>query len=220
MFLVVMVVMVVFVIVLVLLVCILMVLFYEVFVLFVVQYYDVDDGWDGLLVFVIGWQVYFMDKCLQVLIGQVFENNCDLCIVVFCVEEVCVVFGIQWVEIFLYFDVQVGISCLSILVDLSLFGMFMCVIQYQVGVGVFSWEIDFWGCVCNFNDVVLESYVVFDVVCCVVVFGLIVQVVDSYLVLCELDECIVLVLQIVDSWIEILCIFLCCVVVGVILCLN
>ena len=180
---------------------------YEAPALPVAQHYDADDGRDGLSASATGWQAYFTDKRLQALIGQALENNRDLRTAVLRVEEARAAFGIQRAEIFPHLDAQAGISRLSIPADLSPFGMPMRVTQYQVGAGVSSWEIDFWGRVRNLNDAALESYVASDAARRAVALGLIAQVADSYLVLRELDERIALAQQTVNSRTETLRIF-------------
>ncbi|GCB05192.1 efflux transporter outer membrane subunit [Ralstonia sp. SET104] len=180
---------------------------YEAPVLPVAQHYEADDGRDGLSAAATGWQAYFTDTRLQALIGQALENNRDLRTAVLRVEEARAAFGIQRAEAFPHLDAQAGINRLSIPSDLSPFGMPIRVSQYQVGAGVSSWEIDFWGRVRNLNDAALESYVASDAARRAVALGLIAQVADSYLVLRELDERIALAQQTVDSRTETLRIF-------------
>ncbi|CAJ0720292.1 Outer membrane protein OprM [Ralstonia edaphis] len=180
---------------------------YEAPALPVAQRYDTDDGTDGLSAAATGWQAYFTDTRLQALIAQALENNRDLRTAVLRVEEARAAFGIQRSESFPHLDAQAGVSRLSIPADVSPFGMPMRVTQYQVGAGVSSWEIDFWGRVRNLNDAALESYVASDAARRAVALGLIAQVADSYLVLRELDERIALAQQTVDSRTETLRIF-------------
>ena len=180
---------------------------YEAPALPVAQHYDADDGRDGLSASATGWQAYFTDTRLQALIKQALENNRDLRTAVLRVEEARAAFGIQRAEIFPHLNAQAGVSRLSIPADVSPFGMPMRVTQYQVGAGVSSWEIDFWGRVRNLNEAALESYVASDAARRAVALGLIAQVADSYLVLRELDERIALAQQTVDSRTETLRIF-------------
>jgi len=180
---------------------------YEAPALPVAQHYDADDGRDGLSASATGWQAYFTDTRLQALIEQALENNRDLRTAVLRVEEARAAFGIQRAELFPHLNAQAGVSRLSIPADVSPFGMPMRVTQYQVGAGVSSWEIDFWGRVRNLNEAALESYVASDAARRAVALGLIAQVADSYLVLRELDERIALAQQTVDSRTETLRIF-------------
>nr|WP_311529359.1 efflux transporter outer membrane subunit [uncultured Ralstonia sp.] len=180
---------------------------YEAPALPVAQHYEADDGRDGLSASATGWQTYFTDERLQALIAQALENNRDLRTAVLRVEEARAAFGIQRAETFPHLNAEAGINRLSIPADLGPFGMPMRVSQYQVGAGVSSWEIDFWGRVRNLNDAALESYVASDAARRAVALGLIAQVADSYLVLRELDERITLAQQTVDSRTETLRIF-------------
>ena len=173
----------------------------------VAQRYDTDDGRDGLSAAATGWQAYFTDARLQSLIAQALENNRDLRTAVLRVEEARAAFGIQRAESFPHLNAGAGLNRLGIPADIDPLGMPMRVSQYQVGAGVSSWEIDFWGRVRNLNAAALESYVASDAARRAVALGLIAQVADSYLTLRELDERIALAQQTVDSRTETLRIF-------------
>ncbi|MCJ9714522.1 TolC family protein, partial [Bordetella hinzii] len=56
------------------------------------------------------------------------------------------------------------------------------------GVGMASWELDFWGRVRNLKDAALENYLATDAARQAATLSLIAQVADSYLTLRELDE--------------------------------
>src|SRR5262249_19611154 len=135
---------------------------YEAPALPVAQHYDADDGRDGQSAAATRWQAYFTDERLQALIALPLENNRDLRTAVLRMEEARAALGIQRAEMFPHLNAQAGINRLSVPADLSPFGMPMRVSQYQVGAGVSSWEIDFWGRVRNLNDAALESYVASD----------------------------------------------------------
>jgi multidrug efflux system outer membrane protein len=169
--------------------------------------YDADDGRGGLPAAATGWQAYFTDARMQALIAQALENNRDLRTAVLRVEEARAAFGIQRADTFPHLEGLAGMSRLSIPGDMSLFGAPMRVSQYQVGAGVSSWEIDFWGRVRNLNEAALENYVASDAARRAVALGLIAQVADSYLMLCELDERIALARATVNSRTETLRIF-------------
>jgi multidrug efflux system outer membrane protein len=79
--------------------------------------------------------------------------------------------------------------------------------QYQVGVGVAAWELDFWGRVRNLKEAALESYLATDAARRAVTVSLIALVADGYLALRELDERIALARQTVASREESLRIF-------------
>ena len=173
----------------------------------VATHYDADDGRDGLSAAATGWQAYFTDARLQTLIAQALDNNRDLRTAVLRVEEARAAFGIQRAEAFPHLNAQAGINRLGIPADSSPLGMPMRVSQYQVGAGVSSWEIDFWGRVRNLNDAALENTIASDAARRATALSLIAQVADSYLVLRELDERIALARQTVDSRTETLRIF-------------
>lgn len=169
--------------------------------------YDANDNRDGLSAAATGWQAYFTDARMQALIAQALENNRDLRTAVLRVEEARAAFGIQRAETFPHLDALAGANRVSIPADLSPFGAPMRVSQYQVGAGVSSWEIDFWGRVRNLNEAALENYLASDAARRAVALGLIAQVADGDLMLRELDERIALAQQTVDSRTETLRIF-------------
>lgn len=67
--------------------------------------------------------------------------------------------------------------------------------QYRLGVGVASWEIDFWGAVQSRNEAALQTYLATDAGRRATTLNLIAQVANSYLVLRELDERLALARQ-------------------------
>jgi multidrug efflux system outer membrane protein len=71
--------------------------------------------------------------------------------------------------------------------------------QYQVGLGMASWELDFWGRVRSLQDAALESYLASDAARRAASIALVAQVANNYLVLRELDERIALARRTITS---------------------
>ena len=67
--------------------------------------------------------------------------------------------------------------------DLNLTGRPLLGSQYQVALGLASWEIDFWGRVRSLQDAALENYLATDAARRAATIGLIAQVANSYLAL-------------------------------------
>jgi len=83
--------------------------------------------------------------------------------------------------------------------DLSPTGRALTSDQYQIGVGLAAWELDFWGRVRNLKEAALEAYLATDAARHAVTVSLIAQVADAYFGLLELDERLALARQTVAS---------------------
>jgi len=180
---------------------------YEAPALPVALYYAVDAAKTGSTAAANGWRDYFSDPRLQTLITQALDHNRDLRTVVLRVEEARAAYGIQRAEQFPTLAAQVGMDRSRVPADLNLTGQPLLGSQYQVGLGLASWEIDFWGRVRNLGDAALENYLATDEARRAATVALIAQVANSYLTLRELDERIALARQTIASRVETLRIF-------------
>jgi len=135
-----------------------------------------------------GWRNYFADSLLQALIAQALENNRDLRIAVSRVEETRAAYGIQRAEQFPSISAVAEGSRTRVPADLSVTGQPMTSNKFQVGLGLNTWELDFWGRVRSLKDAALENYLAADSTRHAVTLSLIAQVANSYLTLRELDE--------------------------------
>ena len=124
------------------------------------------------------WRDYFTDPQLQALIVQALEHNRDLRTAALRVQEARAAYGIQSAELSPSVGAQANMDRARTPADLSLTGRPMVASQYQVGLGMASWEIDFWGRVQSLRDAALDAVTV----------SLIAQVAGGYLALRELDE--------------------------------
>ncbi|WP_238552138.1 efflux transporter outer membrane subunit [Herminiimonas sp. CN] len=156
---------------------------------------------------IIGWRDYFTDPRLQELIAQALENNRDLRTAVLRVAEARAAYGIQRAEQFPSIGAQAGMDRSRVPAELNLTGQSLLGSQYQVAMGLASWEIDFWGRVRSLQDAALENYLATDAARRAVTIGLVAQVANGYLALRELDERIALAHQTTASREESLRIF-------------
>lgn len=136
----------------------------------------------------LGWRSYFTDQRLQALIAQALENNRDLRIAVLRVEEMRATYGIQRAEQFPTVSATADGSRTRTPGDLSVTGKPMTSNRFQVGLGLNTWELDFWGRVRSLKDAALENYLATDSTRHAVALSLITQVANSYLTLREIDE--------------------------------
>ena len=154
-----------------------------------------------------GWRDYFTDPRLQALIAQALENNRDLRATALRVQEARAAYGIQRADLLPTLGAQAGMDRSRVPGDLNLTRQPLLGSQYQVGLGLASWEIDFWGRVRSLNDAALQNYLASDAARRAVTLGLIAQVAQSELALRELEERLLLAHQAIASRKESLRIF-------------
>ncbi len=145
------------------------------------------------------WRDYFADPTLQRLIVQALENSRDLKTAVLRVAEARAAYGIQRADQFPTIAAGIDGSRARTPGNLSPTGQAQVSSQYQVGVGLAAWELDFWGRVRNLKDAALETYLATDEARRAITISLIAQVADNYLALRELDERIALARQTIAS---------------------
>ncbi|KCB45983.1 efflux transporter outer membrane subunit [Bordetella hinzii] len=136
----------------------------------------------------VDWQSFYTDPELRGLIARALINNRDLRMAVLRVEEARAAYGIQRADQFPTLGLAADAVRQRTPGDLSITGQPLTASQYQVGVGMASWELDFWGRVRNLKDAALENYLATDAARQAATLSLIAQVADSYLTLRELDE--------------------------------
>ena len=154
-----------------------------------------------------GWRDYFTDPRLQTLITQALANNRDLRVTALRVQEAQAAYGIQRADLLPTLGAQAGMDRSRVPGDLNLTRQPLLGSQYQVGLGLASWEIDFWGRVRSLNDAALQNYLASDAARRAVTLGLIAQVAQSELALRELEERLLLAHQAIASRKESLRIF-------------
>lgn len=162
---------------------------------------------DGASAASIAWRDYFTDPQLQTLIELALVNNRDLRTAVLRVDEARAAYGIQRAELFPTLSAQASTDRSLTPGDLNITGKPLFASQYQVGLGLSAWEIDFWGRVRSLQDAALESYLATDSARHAATVALVAQVANSYFALRELNERIVLAQQTTASRTESLRIF-------------
>lgn len=150
--------------------------------------YPLEAGRTGGGAGVVSWRDYFTDPDLSALIARSLENSRDLRIALLRVEEARAVYGIQRSEQWPTLAAQAGLDRSRIPADLNLTGHPLVGSQYQVALGMASWEIDFWGHVRSLKEAALENYLATDVARRAATITLIAQVAHGYLGLREIDE--------------------------------
>ena len=136
----------------------------------------------------VGWRSYFQDAHLQSLIELALQNNQDFQIALARVDEARAAYGIERSAQFPMLSAQAEMDRSRVPADLNLTGKPLVSSQYQVGLGMASWELDFWGRVRSLKDAALESYLASDAAQRAVRIDLIAQVAIAYLTLSELNE--------------------------------
>jgi len=170
-------------------------------------HYAMPEADEGAPAAATGWRDYFTDPRLQTLIAQALENNRDLRTAALRVQEARAAYGIQRADMLPTLGAQAGMDRSRVPADLNLTRQPLLGSQYQAGVGLASWEIDFWGRVRSLNDAALQNYLASDAARRAVALGLIAQVAQSDLALRELDERLELAHQAIASRKESLRIF-------------
>ncbi|RAR65224.1 multidrug efflux system outer membrane protein [Paraburkholderia unamae] len=147
----------------------------------------------------IGWQDYFTDPTLQTLIADALDYNRDLRLAIQRVDEARAMYGIRRADQFPTIGVEADLARARVPADLSGVGRSVTGNQFQVGVGLASWELDFWGRVANLKEAALQNYLASDAARQAVTLTVIEQVANSYLSLRELDERIMLMNETIAS---------------------
>lgn len=153
------------------------------------------------------WHDYFADPELRQLIQQALANNRDLRIAIDRVEQTRAAYGIQRAAQLPQIGAQVSEARSLTPPDLNLTRRPLIASQYQVGLGMPSWELDFWGRIHNLKTAALETYLASDDQRRAATVLLSTEVANTYLQLLELDERIMLARQTVASRNETLRIF-------------
>ncbi|MFT3802435.1 MAG: efflux transporter outer membrane subunit [Burkholderiaceae bacterium] len=136
----------------------------------------------------IDWRAYFADPALVRLIDKALAGNPDLRTAVLRVQEAQAAYGVQRSARWPVVGVAVDVTRARTPADLSLTRSAMTANQFQAGVGINSWEIDFWGRIASLDEAALQSFLATEAARRAVAIALVAQVADAYLGLRELDE--------------------------------
>ncbi|MEK6298780.1 MAG: TolC family protein, partial [Paraburkholderia tropica] len=158
-----------------------------------------SNGANTLSAVQVGWKDYFTDPVLQGLIAEALDYNKDLQLAIQRVEEARAMYGIRRADQFPTIGVEADLARARVPAQLSGYGVPVTASQYQVGIGLASWELDFWGRVANLKEAALQNYLATDAARQAVTLTVVEQVANSYLSLRELDERITLTQQTIAS---------------------
>ncbi|MDM9560411.1 efflux transporter outer membrane subunit [Bordetella petrii] len=136
----------------------------------------------------IPWRDYFTDARLRALIAQALAHNRELRLAVLRMEEARALYQVQRADRFPGIDIDGQGMRSRVPADLSATGAALTGGQYQLAVGLNTWELDFWGRVRSLQDAALQTYLATDAARRAATISLIAQVADGYLALQALDE--------------------------------
>lgn len=104
------------------------------------------------------WRDFFTDEKLQQVIQTALDNNRDLRLAALNVELTRALYGIQRNELYPAVYATAGGGEQRSSADLTSSGYPRTAEQYEVNLGILSWEIDFFGRLRNVKDQALEEY--------------------------------------------------------------
>jgi multidrug efflux system outer membrane protein len=104
------------------------------------------------------WQEFFTDEKLRQVIAMAMNNNRDLRLAVLNVERARALYGIQRAGILPTVNAIGSGSKQRMPADLTSSGNATTLEQYNVSLGISSWEIDFFGRIRSLKDNALEQY--------------------------------------------------------------
>jgi len=145
------------------------------------------------------WEQFFGDARLQRLIGLALENNRDLRIAALNVERVRAFYNIERTALIPSLNATGDGHRQRNPGDLSLTGRPVTQSSYSVGVGMPSYEIDFFGRIASLRDQVLEQYLASDEARLSAQISLISAVARQYLALLATDEQLALARQTLEA---------------------
>ena len=125
--------------------------------------YDASrGGTDAVPVAEIAWREFFTDERMQRVIAIAIENNRDLRLAALNVQRARGIYGIQRAALFPALDATASGSKKRVPADISSTGERYTAEQYDVNLGVFAWEIDFFGRLRSLRDQALEAFLATD----------------------------------------------------------
>src|SRR6185369_15886522 len=131
----------------------------------------------------IPWRELFVDPQLQKLIDLALKNNRDLRIAALNIERFQELYQIRRADLLPQIDANAGASFQRVPADLSGAGKALTVHQYNVGLGISSYELDLFGRVRSLKDQALEQYLATEQAQASVQISLVDQVAVGYLAL-------------------------------------
>jgi multidrug efflux system outer membrane protein len=106
----------------------------------------------------LAWREFFVDEGLQSVIQTALDNNRDLRLAALNVQRARAVYGIQRAALFPALDATANGSKKRVPADISSTGERHTSEQYDINLGVYAWEIDFFGRLSSLRDQALEAF--------------------------------------------------------------
>ena len=106
----------------------------------------------------LAWREFFVDEGLQSVIQTALDNNRDLRLAALNVQRARAVYGIQRAALFPALDATANGSKKRVPADISSSGERHTAEQYDINLGVYAWEIDFFGRLSSLRDQALEAF--------------------------------------------------------------
>jgi multidrug efflux system outer membrane protein len=106
----------------------------------------------------VGWKTFFADEKLRHVIGAALTNNLDLRAAVLNVELARAMYGVRRAELLPSVNATGSENKQRLPADLSNTGSRQTTTRYDVNLGVFSWEPDFFGRIRSLKDRALQEY--------------------------------------------------------------
>lgn len=134
------------------------------------------------------WREYYADPALHALIEAALEHNRDMRIALARIEEARALAGIARADRFPTLDAQATANRNRTPADLSPTGRARTSSRYDAGLGITSFELDFWGRVAALNEAALAQYLASEEAAKSFRVSLISDVAGTWYQLAELNE--------------------------------
>lgn len=131
----------------------------------------------------IGWRDFFVDTRLRRLIGLALENNRDLRVAVLNIEQARAQYRVQRAGLLPWIDASSSLAREKVPASLNSGIPTTVASDYDVGVGISSYEVDLFGQVRSLTHAALENYLVQEQARRAAQLSLIAEVADAYLIL-------------------------------------
>jgi outer membrane protein, multidrug efflux system len=122
------------------------------------SYKGVADGQTDQAASDIGWREFYADERLQKVIALALTNNRDLRVATLNIQKTQALYRIQRAQLFPQVDASGGLSRQRVPANISQSGESITLSQYDVSLGVSSWELDFFGRIRSLTASALEQY--------------------------------------------------------------
>jgi multidrug efflux system outer membrane protein len=144
-------------------------------------YENAGEGAGGPTAAGLGWREFYADERLQKVIGLALANNRDLRVAALNIERARNLYRIQRAELFPQVDVSGDTIQEKVPAFFSPTGKAYTLRQYDAGVGISSWEIDFFGRIRSLKASALEQYLATEQALRNAQISLVAEVTNAYL---------------------------------------